>query len=125
MKVETLHYQEHSTMASTWQTEIIAYADEGGGCTLKASVHVTDCAEDEYEFLNEDEDTSSAKVQYESYTIETADEFEEEWDECRKALDEDDCLDLPYYYGAIDQLKKVSPMLAKQLDLKLNMELDE
>jgi hypothetical protein len=112
MKVETLHYQEHSTMASTWQTEIIAYADEGGGCTLTASVYCTDL-----------EDVDSAR--YKSEIIETADTFEEEWDECRKALDEDDCLDLPYYWDAVEPLKNVSPVLAKQLDLKLNMELDE
>ena len=130
MKVETLHYQEHSTMVSTWQTEITASSDKGGGCTLTAKVYGADCAEDEYEFLNEDEeegidedeDTSSAKVQYESHTIETADEFEEEWDECRKAMDEDDCLNLPYYYEAIDKLKKVSPKLAAELDLKSSRE---
>lgn len=109
-------------MASTWQTEIIAYTEKGGGCTLTAKVYGADCAKSEHAYLDEDEDTSSASVQYESYIIETADEFVEEWDECRKVLDEDDCLDLPYYWDAIDPLKKVSPKLAKELDLKFNKE---
>jgi hypothetical protein len=112
MAVETLHYQEHSTMASTWQTKIIAYSDEGGGCTLEASVYCTDIK-------------GGDTVSYTSSIIETADVFEEEWDQCRTALDEEDCLNLPYYWDAIDPLKKICPVLAKQLDLKLSEESEE
>jgi hypothetical protein len=93
----TLFSEWHSTMVSSWTTEIICKAAKGGACVLKTNVQSPDPVEDDY-------------FDYCSDPLKPKEDFISAWNECCELMS----VDVEIDDEVISNLETICPTVANQ-----------